>query len=349
MLRLPRRMNSLFLARASSEIAVGLHAAPPAGVAHQVDIRRPESEALVDAPLAAPDELIVLGAGLVGDRRGHAEEEFGIPRRGEADRHGEHGGAAGAGHAVQAFVPPVVGGDAEPLDGRRRVRAGSGPQSRMPAMSRAQETALWPDANRNPLGLPVALEVFRIEGLHQRRVDRRRRLVRAASAACRHDRAAVEGLQPEGRHELPPLMLLFGRRDRRRWFALYSAYSGYVALFCLTGFRGWGRVKAHGTYRPDCWRCRQPHERTRWRSLAARPRSLGANVFGISRFSGGNPSLTVGARFRSCRFSVSYRAATVRERSAGEDFPKTFTHPARMPPAPHSPPAATLEVLAYAS
>src|ERR1035438_9739309 len=64
--------------------AVGLHAAAPARIAHQVDVRRPEGEALVHAPLAAPLELVVLGASLVGDGRGHAENESGIPRRGQA-------------------------------------------------------------------------------------------------------------------------------------------------------------------------------------------------------------------------------------------------------------------------
>src|ERR1019366_8531740 len=101
--------------------AIGFHAAAPARVAHQVDVRRPEREALVDAPLAAPEELVVLGAGLVGDRRGHAEDEAGIPGRGQPDGLREHRGAAGARHPVQALVPPVVGGNAEPLDGRRIV------------------------------------------------------------------------------------------------------------------------------------------------------------------------------------------------------------------------------------
>ena len=101
--------------------AVGLHAAAPARVAHQVDVRRPERQALIDAAFAAPDELVVLGAGLIGDRRGHAEDQVGIPRGGETDRHRKHRRAAGAGDAVQAFVPPVVSRNAEPLDGRRIV------------------------------------------------------------------------------------------------------------------------------------------------------------------------------------------------------------------------------------
>src|ERR1035441_8791547 len=101
--------------------AVGLHASAPARVAHQVDVGRPEGEALVHAPLAAPLELVVLGGSLVGDRRGHAENESGIPSGSQADGLREHRGAAGGGHAVEAFAPPVVGRDGEPLDGRRLI------------------------------------------------------------------------------------------------------------------------------------------------------------------------------------------------------------------------------------
>ena len=52
--------------------AVGLLAAAPARVAEDVDVRRPERQATKDAALAAPQELMVLGAPFVADRRGDA-------------------------------------------------------------------------------------------------------------------------------------------------------------------------------------------------------------------------------------------------------------------------------------
>ena len=98
--------------------AVGLHAAAPARIAEQVDVGGPEGESLVDVALAAADELVILGARLVGDGGGHAEDQVGVPGGGQADGFREYRGAAGAGDAVQALVPPVVGGDAEAVDGR---------------------------------------------------------------------------------------------------------------------------------------------------------------------------------------------------------------------------------------
>ena len=97
--------------------AVGLHAAAPARVAEEVDVGRPEGEALIDVALAAADEFVVLGAGFIGDGGGDAEDEVLVPRGGEADGFGENGGASGAGDAVEALVPPVVGRHVEARDG----------------------------------------------------------------------------------------------------------------------------------------------------------------------------------------------------------------------------------------
>src|SRR5579875_551091 len=102
-------------------LAIGLHAAAPAGVAEEVDVGRPEGEALVDVVFAAADEFVIFGAGLIGNGCGDAGHEVGVPGSGDADGLGEHGGAAGAGDAVKRFVPPVIGGNAEPLDGGRIV------------------------------------------------------------------------------------------------------------------------------------------------------------------------------------------------------------------------------------
>jgi len=60
---------------------------------------------------------VVLGPRLIRRRHGHTMHEVGVPRGGHADGLGEDGGDAGAPDAMEALVPPVVFGDAEPLDG----------------------------------------------------------------------------------------------------------------------------------------------------------------------------------------------------------------------------------------
>src|SRR5205085_6863875 len=102
-------------------LAVGLLAAAPARVAEDVDVRRPEGEALVARALAPPRELVVLGPRLVADRGRDVAHEGRVERRRHPDGLGEHGGRARAGHAVEAFVPPLVGGYPEAGDGRRVV------------------------------------------------------------------------------------------------------------------------------------------------------------------------------------------------------------------------------------
>ena len=102
-------------------LAVGFLAAPPSRVAEDVDVRRPEGQALIAAALAPADELVVLGARLVADRGGHLAHQRLVERRGHADRLGKHRRRARPGHAVQALVPPLVGRDAQARDGRCSV------------------------------------------------------------------------------------------------------------------------------------------------------------------------------------------------------------------------------------
>ena len=63
--------------------------------------------------------IVVLRAGFGGDDFADVLDQWRVPGGGHADRLGEHGRDAGAGDAVEAFVPPVVGGDAEPRNCRR--------------------------------------------------------------------------------------------------------------------------------------------------------------------------------------------------------------------------------------
>ena len=126
-----RRLEVLFVvalqaldkahAQARGEIgvlAVGLVAAAPARVAEDVDVRRPEGQPLVDVAVALAHALVVLGAALGGDDGADLLHKVCVEHGGHGDGLREHGGRARARHAVQRLVPPVIGGYAQPLDGR---------------------------------------------------------------------------------------------------------------------------------------------------------------------------------------------------------------------------------------
>jgi len=101
--------------------AVRLLSAPPTRIAKEVDVRRPDREALVPLSAARPHVLVMLRAGFVGNDGRHAEHEAIVPRCGEADRLRKHGRQPRSGHAVKRFVPPVVFRNAKPLDRRRDI------------------------------------------------------------------------------------------------------------------------------------------------------------------------------------------------------------------------------------
>ncbi len=102
-------------------LAVSLLATPPAGIAEDVDIRRPEGEAGINLPDALPHRFVVFGPGFVGNSHGDLAHQVRIPGRRQADGLGEDGGQAGPADAMQTFVPPIVLGDPQALDGRRVV------------------------------------------------------------------------------------------------------------------------------------------------------------------------------------------------------------------------------------
>ena len=101
--------------------AVGLLPAAPARVAEDVDVRRPEGEAVEPRAVAAPLRLVVLGPRLLGDDGRDAAHELLVEGRAEADGLREDRRDAGEGDAVEALIPPVVLGDAEARDGGRGV------------------------------------------------------------------------------------------------------------------------------------------------------------------------------------------------------------------------------------
>ena len=95
--------------------AVGFHAAAPARVAEDVDVRSPEGEAAVAVDLAALGCDAVLDAALVRDGVEDGLGEGWIEGGRQSYGLGEGGGGAVAGHAVKGFAPPVVCGDAQTL------------------------------------------------------------------------------------------------------------------------------------------------------------------------------------------------------------------------------------------
>ena len=89
-------------------LAVSLLAAAPTRIAEDVDVRRPEIEALEDVAVARADGLNVLDAALGADRHGHRVNCGRVERGGQADRLGKLGGAIQQ-HTVERLAPPVVG------------------------------------------------------------------------------------------------------------------------------------------------------------------------------------------------------------------------------------------------
>ena len=105
-------------------LSVGLLAAAPAGIAEDVDVRAPEGQlgiARIVAGLITDIEDVVvrtvpIGAGLVRYGRENLVDAVGIEGCGHADRLGIHGVSVLT-DAVACLAPPVVGRDAEPVDG----------------------------------------------------------------------------------------------------------------------------------------------------------------------------------------------------------------------------------------
>ena len=100
-------------------LAIGFMAAAPAGIAEDVDVGAPQGQALVDVPVALGGLAVVLGAGFGGNNLRHLAVEILVKNGRHTDGLGEHRGRAGTGHAVERFVPPVVGRHAQAGNGRR--------------------------------------------------------------------------------------------------------------------------------------------------------------------------------------------------------------------------------------
>ena len=105
-------------------LATGLLSASPAGVTEDVDIRAPERQLGVAGIVGLAHShmlhtvvgAVPVGAGLVADLREHIVDEF----LAEGSSHADGlriDGVVTLTHTMTGFAPPVVGGDAQPLDG----------------------------------------------------------------------------------------------------------------------------------------------------------------------------------------------------------------------------------------
>ena len=100
---------------------VGFLSASPAGIAKDVDVRRPEVETLKDVAVAVLHSLHVLDSRLNAGRNRHPVNGIRIERRGQADRLRERGDTAVVRYAMQRLAPPVVVRHIQPRNRARLV------------------------------------------------------------------------------------------------------------------------------------------------------------------------------------------------------------------------------------
>jgi len=93
--------------------AVGFLAASPTRIAKNIDIRRPEGEAVIAASVSMLDGVVIFGPRFRGNHIGDTMDQICIPSGCEADGLGKDGCIPRPRHAVQALVPPVVRRNAE--------------------------------------------------------------------------------------------------------------------------------------------------------------------------------------------------------------------------------------------
>src|ERR1700683_2208559 len=100
---------------------VGLLTAAPSRVAIDIDIGRPEGEAVEDGMIALALRLVIFGTRFGGNGIGHLMDEAGVPRGRQSDGLRKNRCIAGARDSMQTFVPPVIRRDMQARDGGRVV------------------------------------------------------------------------------------------------------------------------------------------------------------------------------------------------------------------------------------
>src|SRR5215471_15403215 len=101
--------------------AISFLAATPAGIAKDIDIRRPEVQTLHNVAMSGPYRLIMLGAGLSADHYRHVVNKRSIESCRQPDGLRKYRSGSSSSHAVQSLAPPVVGKHMQPGDGARLV------------------------------------------------------------------------------------------------------------------------------------------------------------------------------------------------------------------------------------
>src|SRR5690606_32251836 len=71
------------VSRKEGAFPIGFHATAPARIAKDVDVRRPEGNALVNPPLVFFDVVVVFGAPLIRDGDCHAAHKASVPTGGK--------------------------------------------------------------------------------------------------------------------------------------------------------------------------------------------------------------------------------------------------------------------------
>src|SRR5512133_1524643 len=97
-------------------------ASSPPRVTEDIDIGRPECETVIDAMVATPDELVILGPGLIRNGIGNIEHQIFIPAVCNGYRLRKYSGITGTGNTVQGFVPPVIFRHPKSWNGRSSIK-----------------------------------------------------------------------------------------------------------------------------------------------------------------------------------------------------------------------------------
>ena len=100
--------------------AVSFLTASPAGIAKDIDVRRPEVQSFKDVAVPIAHASNVTGAPFYANHNGHTVDRIGVKSRGQANRLGELGGSVPS-HTMQRLAPPVVVRHIQPRDGARLV------------------------------------------------------------------------------------------------------------------------------------------------------------------------------------------------------------------------------------
>src|SRR5579859_1766145 len=101
--------------------AIRLLSTPPARIAEDVDIRRPEVEAFHDVAASSAHSLVVLRSGLSSNDDGHLMDGLVIKCGRQANGLGKYGSCTSIGNTMQGLAPPVISRYLQPGDSARLI------------------------------------------------------------------------------------------------------------------------------------------------------------------------------------------------------------------------------------